>query len=185
MSRRNVLNRMLFQFLYLMRGSAFGLERKYFGRRCAFFTSTPSQWVPLISSGLALLIFTSCSTRDDARLNGTWVSNREASLAASMERNPRLTNASPARIIELGSLFGHQSVTYSNGVGISHLYGVDETYHYRVIEKGRDYVVLRASETPGESHEIRLRFEKEAKSYWVRTQYGPSERFDKVESPKE
>ena len=41
-----------------------------------------------------LALVAGCS-RDDARLQGTWRSNRNATVAAAFQRDPRWTNAAP------------------------------------------------------------------------------------------
>ena len=53
--------------------------------------------------------------RDDARLQGTWRSNREATVAAAFQRDPRWTNAAPEKVERFGDMFGHMTITYSKG----------------------------------------------------------------------
>jgi hypothetical protein len=119
------------------------------------------------------------SDTDDTRLNGTWHSNRDETVADAFKRDPRWTNASPAKIAGFRDLFGHMTITYSNGIGTSLYDGKESTWHYRVVERGNDFVVIR-SDAWGEK---RIRFVNGDQGYWIDAGFparGLQEKFDRV-----
>src|SRR5262245_51494783 len=91
---------------------------------------------------LALLV--GCA-HDDSRLHGTWRSNREATVSAAFQRDPRWTNAPPQRVEKFREMFGHLTVTYSNGMQTADYRGTIESFRYRVVERGPDYVVIHSN----------------------------------------
>jgi hypothetical protein len=123
----------------------------------------------------ALAILAGCAS-DDARLHGTWRSNREATVAA-LQQNPSLTNVPPARIERLKELYGHLTWTYSNGVAVSSFHGAREMWRYRIIDRGADFVVIRMKGMP----DLWIRFVDGGKAYWVGGVAEYEERFDKVQ----
>lgn len=104
-------------------------------------------------------LLTGCATRrDDARLQGAWVVNREATAAVS-------SNVPPA-----------QWVTYSHGKemveGDQAQYGHwNVSFHYHVVERGSNYVVLRTTAPADKKRKIHIRFVDADSGYW--TDYGP------------
>ena len=90
---------------------------------------------------------------DDPRLHGTWHSNRDATVAAAFQRDPRWTNSPPERVERFRDIFGHMTITYSNGVQTADYKGEVESFRYRVVDRGADYVVIRsgATRTRGET----------------------------------
>jgi hypothetical protein len=129
------------------------------------------RFIPLI-----LVLLVGCA-HDDPRLPGTWHSNREATVAAAFQRDARWTNAPPERVERFRDLFGHLSITYSNRVATTDFRGKVETFRYRVVRRGDDFVVL-----DGPLGEYRIRFVDGGRSYWVDSGFGIEERFDRVQS---
>lgn len=124
-----------------------------------------------------------CAThRDDARLQGTWHSDRAATVAAAFKRDPRWANAPPEKVQRFGEIFGNMTLTYSNGIATSNFHGEKETFHYRVVKRGADYIVIR-NDAPAEAgQDIRIRFVDGNTAYWVTSPFGfgIEERFDKL-----
>jgi hypothetical protein len=132
---------------------------------------------------LVLLLVAGCA-HDDARLQGTWHSNRDATVAAAFERDQRWTNAPPDKVARFKDLFGYMTVTYSNGVATSEYRGEVGLFRYKVIESGTNYVIVDF-DTPIKQRETRITFVKGDASYWLDT--GPlgsglQERFDRVQN---
>ena len=132
---------------------------------------------------ILLFLLLGCA-HDDPRLQGTWHSNRDATVAAAFKHDPRWTNAAPERVERFRDIFGHLTITYSNGMQTANFRGEVETFPYRVIERGSDYVVIRSDATLDKGRDIRIRFVDGNTGYWIDT--GPlgnglEERFDRVE----
>ena len=130
-----------------------------------------------------LLMLVGCA-HEDQRLHGTWHSNRDATVAAAFQRDPRWTNAPPERVDRFRDIFGHMNITYSNGVQTADYKGEVESFRYRVVDRGTDYVVIRSDTTMDKGRDIRIRFVDGNKGYWIDT--GPlgggmEERFDRVQ----
>jgi hypothetical protein len=132
---------------------------------------------------LALALVTSCA-HDDARLHGTWHSNRDATVSAAFERDPRWTNATPAKIERFKDLFGHMSITYSNGIATTHIQSEVGSFRYKVIESGTNYVIVHF-DTVIDQGDTRITFIDGGAGYWIDTGalgFGMQERFDKVQN---
>ncbi len=125
-----------------------------------------------------------CATdRDDPRLQGTWQSNRDATVAAAFQRDPRWTNATPEHVARFRDVFGHMTITYSNRVETSNYRGEVQSFRYRVVGQGPDYVVIRSGAPMEEGRDIRIRFVDNNSGYWIDTGplgFGNQERFDRV-----
>jgi hypothetical protein len=132
------------------------------------------RFAPLI---LVLGFVAGCAS-DDARLHGTWKSDREATIAAAFQKNPTLTNLPPDNIQRFRKLYGDLTLTYSNGIATSFFRGKTESWRYYVIQRGDDFVVLR-SEVPGLSN-TRIHFVDGGKGYWADAGDRYQERFDKI-----
>src|SRR3989442_3584987 len=132
------------------------------------------RFTPLI---LVLALVAGCA-HDDARLHATWHSNRDATVAAAFQRDPRWTNAPPERVERFQDLFGHMTISYSNRVATTDFRDKIETFHYRVVRRGEDRVVLRSD---GPLGDYRIRFVDEGRRYWIDSGFGIEERFDKVQ----
>jgi len=135
---------------------------------------------PLI---LVLALIAGCA-HDDARLHGTWHSNQNATVAVAFQRDPHWTNAPPEKIERFKDMFGHMTVTYSNGVATSDYRGEVGSFRYRVIEQGTNYVIIHC-DTPINWGNSRITFVDGGTSYWIDTGplgFGLQERFDKVQN---
>lgn len=123
-----------------------------------------------------------CAT-DDTRLHGTWRSNREATVTAAFQRDPRWTNAPPEKVERFRDMFGHMTLTYSNGMVTSSFHGKVDSFSYRVVERGSDFLVMRTDTLMDKDRDIRVRFVDGGSGYWVDTGplgFGLQERFDRV-----
>ena len=128
-----------------------------------------------------------CAThRDDPRLQGTWHSNREATVAEAFRRDPRWTNAPPERVEQFRDIFGHMTIAYSNGMQTVEFRGETRSFGYRVIERGRDYVIISSQPALDKGRGVRIRFVDHNTAYWIDTGplgLGLQERFDRVTKP--
>jgi hypothetical protein len=134
-----------------------------------------------------LLACFGCS-RYDARLNGTWRSNREESVAAAFKRDPRWTNATPEKVERFRDIFGHMTVTYSKNLVTSNYKGEESILKYRLIEKGKDYVVIQTTGTGFGDGLTRIRFVDQGRGIWVESgkvlgMETPEEKFDRITEP--
>src|ERR1035437_3737685 len=82
--------------------------------------------------------------RDDARLQGTWRSNQDATVAAAFQHDPQWTNAPPEKVERFRDMFGRMTVTYAKGTTTSDYRGEVHTFPYRVLASGSNYVVIRS-----------------------------------------
>ena len=64
-----------------------------------------------------------CAGRVLLELQGTWRSNREATVAAAFHHDPRWTNAPPKKVARFREMFGDMTVTYYNGIATSSFCG--------------------------------------------------------------
>lgn len=94
------------------------------------------------------------------------------------------TNAAPEKVERFRDMFGHMTLTYSNGVVTTRFQGEEGTLRYTVLDRGEDYVVIRVHGGIQDGKKIRIRFVDDDKGYWVTTQtiMGDElrEKFDKV-----
>jgi hypothetical protein len=143
-------------------------------------------------------LLSGCRSPDDPRLQGTWKSNREATVAAAFAKDPRWTNATPEHIEQFKNLFGgltltysncsvrmqmpEYTLTYSNGLKRINVPAEDSLLRYHVVKLGQDFVVIRPDEGLEKSHNIRMRFVDNGNGYWTETFFraGPEEKFDRV-----
>jgi hypothetical protein len=133
---------------------------------------------PLI---VVLALVAGCS-RDDARLQGTWHSNRDATVAAAFRRDSAWTNAAPEKVERFKDMFGHMTIIYSKGTVTSDFRGETGSFRYRVLESGSNYVVIRGDAPLVKGRDVRIRFVEDDTGYWVDTGLlnGLEERFDRV-----
>lgn len=137
------------------------------------------RFIPII---FVLALVGGCA-RDDARLQGTWRSNQDATVAAAFQHDPRWTNAPPEKVERFRDMFGHMTVTYAKGTMTSDYRGEVHSFSYRVLASGSNYVVIRAEATLDKDRDVRIRFVDGDTAYWIDT--GPlgnglEERFDRV-----
>jgi hypothetical protein len=137
------------------------------------------------------LLVAGCATSQkyDSRLNGTWRSNRDESVAAAFQRDPRWTNAPPEKLAKFRDMFGHMTVTYSKDEVCTHDRDKQWTMHYRTLDHGQDYVVIQ---TRGggfaDGLKMRIRFVDGGNAYWIDSgrllgSDTPKEKFDRVTEP--
>ena len=118
---------------------------------------------------------------DDPRLQGAWLSNREATVAAAAQQDPRWTNPSSG-LYRLAHWYGHVVVTYSHGTekdGEVYPY----VYHYQIVEQGSNYVIIHSSRSLIQGQDIRIRFVDGNIAFWMDPDMwsmGIEERFDKI-----
>jgi len=132
---------------------------------------------------ILILGFLAGCARDDTRLHGEWRSNRDATVAAAFQRDPRWTNGAPEKVERFRDMFGHMTVIYSNGMATSSFRGESGSFRYRVIERGSDFVVIRSDAPMNKGRDIRIRFDAGGASYWIETGplgFGLQEKFDRV-----
>ena len=135
-----------------------------------------------------------CS-HDDARLQGTWKSNREETLAAFFKADPKWAAATPERKEVIGRLFGNMTITYSNQVVIAVTPSITvrnistpastNTGRYKVIERGPTHVLIELDgETdPDQGNKRRIEFVDGDKGYWIELGLligDKKEKFDRV-----
>ncbi len=80
-------------------------------------------------------------------------------------------------------MFGHMTLTYSNGMVTSSFHGKVDSFRYRVVERGSDCLVMRTDTLMDKDRDIRVRFVDGGSGYWVDTGplgFGLQERFDRV-----
>ena len=131
---------------------------------------------------LALALLAGCA-HDDPRLQGTWRSNRDATVAAAFQRDPRWTNAPPEKVERFRDMFGHMTITYTKGTMTSDYRGEVSSFPYRVVESGSNFVVIRSDAPLDKDRDIRIRFVDGDSGYWIDTGplgFGLEERFDRV-----
>jgi len=131
---------------------------------------------------LALALLAGCA-HDDPRLQGTWHSNRDATVAAAFQRDPRWTNAPPEKVERFRDMFGHMTITYTKGTMTSDYRGEVSSFPYRVVESGSNFVVIRSDAPLDKDRDIRIRFVDGDSGYWIDTGplgFGLEERFDRV-----
>jgi hypothetical protein len=122
---------------------------------------------------VAALLAGCVTHRDDARLQGTWVLNCSATAAAS-------SNLPPHKVF----------VTYSHGAevvkcGEAQYGNWNVAFHYHVVERGSNYIVIRTTAPVDKKRPIHIRFVDEDCGYWIDAGplgYGIQERFDKLQT---
>lgn len=139
---------------------------------------------------LFLLLSLGCTKHNEAhnRLNGTWKSNRDATVALAFEKDPRWTNATPEKVERFKNIFGNMTITYSNGIAFSKFQGTESTFNYKFAEIGSNYLVIHVKGGLMGDQDSKLTFAEGGRSYWVNSK-SPigshiSERFDRVENSR-
>ncbi|HXA45886.1 MAG TPA: hypothetical protein VNZ25_10295 [Candidatus Angelobacter sp.] len=128
------------------------------------------KFTPLLFVGALLA---GCAThRDDARLQGTWFLNQNATVPATSNIRPRtawVTYRHGAEfVVNANGQYGHPNVSF----------------HYYVVEHGSNYVVIRTTAPLDKGRDIHIRFLDANKSYWIDSGpwgYGIQERFDQLQ----
>jgi hypothetical protein len=120
--------------------------------------------------GVVALIAGCAMHKDDARLQGTWCLNRAATMAVSSNAPPHVV-----------------WVTYDQGAEVvlgdeAQYRSWNVAFHYRVVESGSNYVVIRTSVPWEKRRDIHIRFVDADSGYWIDAGplgFGIQERFDK------
>jgi hypothetical protein len=107
--------------------------------------------------------------KDDARLQGTWILNRSATVAAASNLPPRVV-----------------WVTYSHGAEFvqndeAQYGGRHVSFHYHVVERGSNYIVIRTTAPMDKGRDFWIHFVDADKGYWINTGPLGFERFDKLQ----
>jgi hypothetical protein len=121
--------------------------------------------------------------KSDPRLDGTWRSNRDESVADAFRRDPRWTNATPERVERFRNVFGNMTLTYRNGTVTTRYRGEEGTLRYTIEDRGEDYVVIRMHGGIQDGESIRMRFVDGGRGYWIASKITGTElyeKFDKV-----
>jgi thiol-disulfide isomerase/thioredoxin len=141
--------------------------------------NTISFMLHAIAGPVPLLADTNSS--DDARLYGTWQQSRDAIVSFAFQQNPSWTNWLPEKIEEFKNRYGHEKVTFLNGI-VHHEFGsAYETFHYQVVDRGTDYVIIRDDDPMNKGHNLHLRFVDGGRSFFSVPDSGPAFlRYDKI-----
>ena len=138
-------------------------------------------------STLMLLAMLGCAghINYDSRLNGTWQSNREESVADAFRRDPRWAKAPQERVERFKEIFGHLTVTYSSEVVSIRYRGKEEICTYTVRDRGENYVVIRVHGGSQDGQDIHIQFVDGGRGYWITSEtmligLEVHEKFDKV-----
>ncbi len=117
----------------------------------------------------------------DSRLNGTWRSNRDETVATEFKRDPRWTNAPPEKIERFRDMFGRMTITYSNEVITTDFKGGPTTFRYKVVNRGDQFVVIRTRGGILDDRNWRIDFTKDRGGYWIDFgAFGIREKFDRI-----
>jgi hypothetical protein len=129
---------------------------------------------------LASLVAVGCATSFDPRLNGSWKSNREATVAEAFQSDSRWNDAPPEKVARFKDIFGHMVLTYTNRQ-VTMRYKVDPgTFRYTVVDIGEDFVVIKTRGGFADDQDCRIEFEDELSSYWIDADSGLREKFDRI-----
>jgi hypothetical protein len=123
-----------------------------------------------------------CS-RDDSYLHGTWRSDRQATVDAALQRDPRWAKVPLSKFERFTNMFGDMTITYSNRIMIVCDHSSTYALRYKIVRRSPNKVVLRVDEGMDKGRDIHLRFVDQCAAYWV--DLGPlgsglEERFDRV-----
>ena len=137
---------------------------------------------------VATLLVGCATSRDDVRLQGTWFLNPFATATETFHQDPLWTNAPPAVVERFRNMPRSVVVTYAHGAeivrGDEAQYGYyDVVFHYYVVERGSNYVIIRTTAPVDKGRDIRIRFINEGIMYWIDDGplgFGIPERFDKL-----
>jgi hypothetical protein len=84
-------------------------------------------------------------------------------------------------------MFGHMTLTYSNGTVTSRYRGEEGTLRYTVEDRGDDYVVIRMHGGIPDGESIRIRFVDGGRGYWITSKTIMDtelhEKFDRITEP--
>lgn len=134
---------------------------------------------------LIAAIATGCTSTYDARLNGTWKSNREATIAEVFRRDPRWQETSPEKAEAYKDIYGHMVLTYTDNVVSMQNQWDSGTFEYRVVDRGEDYVIIRTKGGFADDLDCRIDFDDDLSGYWIDSGWPTPEKFDKIHTEQE
>jgi thiol-disulfide isomerase/thioredoxin len=120
------------------------------------------------------------SFTDDTRLHGTWRQNRDETVALAFQGNPSWMNKPPEQMDRFKNLFGHTTIIFLNGLETVQVGAVDETFHYRVVDRGTNFVTIRTDDPTEKGRDIRIHFVNGGRGFGIPNPYRYEVRFDKV-----
>lgn len=136
---------------------------------------------PLVAIAITVLMLGACTHEEgDRRLDGTWRSNQSATISNALA-DPKWDAEAKKRIETIRPMFGKLTVTYKGSRAVSDYDGSIDEYPYRVLARGNDWVEIEST-IRGKSQQGRLKFSDGQNSYWVDTDLGFPERFDRLPS---
>ncbi len=121
-----------------------------------------------------------CAHSYDSRLNGTWQSNQEETVAEAFRRAPGWKKAPYERVKKFKEMFGHMVITYSNDKVVMNCQEDTCTFNYRIIERGKNFVVIRSVGGLDDDQDLRIEFTEGLSGYWIDAGWDFPEKFDKV-----
>ncbi len=130
------------------------------------------------------IILSGCANRYDKRLEGTWKSNRNDTVAEFKQRFPNRfrLNEDSGREEKFAQLFGHMNHTFTDTDLTVEYKGNVFTVKYKVIELGKDFVIIRTSDE--DLGDMKIRFVDNFDSYWTNEDSDFSEKFTKIKITK-
>jgi hypothetical protein len=131
---------------------------------------------------MALAVCSCSSVPFDPRLNGTWLSNRDETVAAVFASDNRWKTAAVEKVEAFKNSFGKLQVTF-DGCRVTTRCG-DHTEHftYKVVSS-RDNTLEIETKSNGQTQRHRIEFTKDNSGYWVNTPMGHKEKFDRISPP--
>jgi hypothetical protein len=121
-----------------------------------------------------------CATQYDQRLVGTWKSNRADTVAEFNKRFPNRFNSYPEQKEKFAKIFGNMIQTFTLKDLTVEYEGSVFTVNYKVLEMGKDYVLIKTDGECGE--EFKIRFDENFNSYWVSEDSAFPEKFSKIKT---
>jgi hypothetical protein len=138
---------------------------------------------------VAVTVFAGC-TSQDARLEGTWKSNRALTMATIENLRPRSQPLTPSTRTTLSGLFGRLTVSYNRGVVVCNMPSIDgrpdirTSYPYRIVAADADSLVYIARESSAQKPELNHIYFDGPNRYWIYLhQTGIKECFDRIAPP--
>ncbi len=121
-----------------------------------------------------------CSEYDE-RLEGTWKSNKEATVSRFKKESPIAKTASKEKLDKFYDLFGKMVITCKRNSIVSVFDGKKDYGEYRIIEKGSNYVIISSYvKTLKKEYKYKITFVEDG--FWIQSKifFKVSEKFDKV-----
>jgi hypothetical protein len=110
---------------------------------------------------LAIALFTGCTAVRDTRLDGTWVSDRSATVEYNRGVSPDLDWEKYSQI------FGHLRMTYDATTAISNFHGNIDRRPLRLVRKDADSVTGKVWDDLDKKHRLVTMHFVDADTYWI------------------